>query len=113
MEVRVERLDHLGIVAGTIKELKIIDMINERIGTSKQEIVSTGDAVAAMILNNLGFSNAPLYLSPRFFSDKALSSLFDREDIEPNNFNATKLSNSLDDVHAYGIADSIFYSCQW
>lgn len=36
MEVRVERLDHLGIVAGTIRDLKIIDMINERVGTSKQ-----------------------------------------------------------------------------
>jgi hypothetical protein len=29
------QLDHLGFVAGTIKELRIIDMINERIGTSK------------------------------------------------------------------------------
>ena len=51
MEVRVERLDHLGVVAGTIKELGIVDMINTRVGTSKQEIVSTGEAVAAMILN--------------------------------------------------------------
>ena len=50
MEVQVERLDHLGIVAGTIKELKIIEMINERIGTSKQEIISTGEAVAAMMV---------------------------------------------------------------
>ena len=103
MEVRVERLDHLGVVAGTIKELGIVDMINTRVGTSKQEIVSTGEAVAAMILNNLGFANAPLYLSPNFFSDKALDNLFGREDIEAKNFNPTKLSNSLDAVHAYGL----------
>lgn len=102
MEVQVERLDHLGIVAGTIKDLKIIEMINERIGTSKQEIITTGEAVAAMILNGLGFANTPLYLSPQFFENKALSTLFDRDDIKPNNFNATKLSNSLDAVHDYG-----------
>ena len=30
-EVVVERIDHLGIVAGIIKELRIIELINDKI----------------------------------------------------------------------------------
>ena len=56
-----------------------------------------------MILNGLGFTSEPLYLSPEFFSDKPLSNLFDRNDIEASNFNARKLSDSLDDVYKYGL----------
>jgi len=32
MKVEVKRIDHLGIVAGTIKDLDIVDMINKQHG---------------------------------------------------------------------------------
>ena len=80
LDLKVERLDHLGLVASTIKDLKLIEMIDERIPTSPQETITTGEAVAGMILNGLGFTSEPLYLSPEFFSDKPLSNLFDRND---------------------------------
>ena len=101
LDLKVERLDHLGLVASTIKDLKLIEMIDERIPTSPQETITTGEAVAGMILNGLGFTSEPLYLSPEFFSDKPLSNLFDRNDIGASNFNARKLSDSLDDVYKY------------
>ena len=53
LDLKIERLDHLGIVASTIKDLKIVETIDSRIKTSKQEIITTGEAVAAMIINGL------------------------------------------------------------
>lgn len=48
--VRVERLDHLGLVAGVIKDLGIIESIDARIPTDEMEKITTGEAVAGMIL---------------------------------------------------------------
>ncbi len=108
LNLKIERLDHLGIVASTIKDLEIIKMIDDRIGTSKQEIVTTGEAIAAMVLNGLGFTSEPLYLSPSFFEDKPLTNLFGKDNLNPNNFNATKLSNSLDKIYEYGLEKLFF-----
>jgi hypothetical protein len=58
--VTVERLDQLGIIAGVIKDLGIIEMIDARIVPDDQEDITTGEAVAGMILNGLGFSVAYL-----------------------------------------------------
>lgn len=102
-DLKISRLDHLGIVSGTIKDLNIIEMIDDRIGTSKQEVISPGEAVAGMIYNGLGFTGEALYLSPHFFEDKPLNILFDRNDLVPKNFNADKLGNSLDALHSYGL----------
>ena len=68
--VTVERLDHLGIIAGVIKDLGIIEMIDTRIVPDDREDITTGEAVAGMILNGLGFSDRPLSLTPQFFANK-------------------------------------------
>jgi len=78
--VKVERFDHLGIIAGVIKDLGIIEMIDARIVPDDQEEISTGEAVAGMIINGLGLSNRPISLTPQFFSNKPLEVLF-REDV--------------------------------
>ena len=103
LNLEIERLDHLGIIASTIKDLGIIKMINDRIGTSNQEVITTGEAVAAMVLNGLGFTSEPLYLSPYFFEGKPLANLFGKDNLTPENFNATKLSHSLDNIYEYGL----------
>lgn len=102
MQASTERLDHLGLVSGVIKDLGLVELIDERIGTDPRETISTGESVAGMILNGLGFSSKPLSLTPRFFQTKAVSSLF-REDVKAEDFNANKLSRSLDKVHQYGV----------
>jgi len=53
-QVRVERLDHLGLLAAVIKDLGLIDMIDTRLVPDAQEVITPGEAVAAMILNGLG-----------------------------------------------------------
>jgi len=55
--VRVERLDHLGVIASVIKDLGLIDMINARLVPDAQEVMTPGEAVAGMILKGLGFAN--------------------------------------------------------
>ena len=80
-QVRVERLDHLGVIASLIKDLGLIDMIDTRLVPDEQEMITPGEAVAAMILNGLGFANRPLSLTPQFFASKPLDLLL-REGID-------------------------------
>jgi transposase len=99
--VKVERLDHLGIIASVITDLGIKELIDTRIVGDDQEEISSGEAVASMIINGLGFSNRPLSLTPQFFSNKPLELLF-REDVCAEHFNRFKLGRSLDKVFDYG-----------
>lgn len=98
---KVERLDHLGVIAGVIKDLKLVEFIDERIPGDAREEISCGEAVAGMIINGLGFSDRPLTLTPQFFENKALNSLF-RPGVSAESFNRFKLGRALDDCHAYG-----------
>jgi transposase len=97
----IERLDHLGIVAGVIKDLNIVQLIDERLGSFKGETLSAGETVAGMILNGLGFSNKPLSLTPLFFKNCPLSLMF-REGVKAEDFNRFKLGRVLDRCHGYG-----------
>ena len=99
--VKIERIDHLGIVAGVIQDLGIIEMIDSRITPDKREEITTGEAIAGMIINGLGFSDRPMSLTPQFFEGKALDALI-REGITPDMLNRFKLGRSLDDVYCYG-----------
>ena len=106
METEVQRIDHLGIVAGVIHDLKIVDMINERISTDQREEISTGEAVAGMIINGLGFSDRPMTLTPQFFQNKAMELLF-RPGVQADHFNRFKLGRALDACYEYG-CDNLF-----
>src|ERR687887_67691 len=99
--IRVERLDHLGVIASVIKGLGLIPMINARLVPDEQEEITPGEAMAGMILNGLGFANRPLSLTPQFFANKPLDLLF-REGVCAEMFNRFKLGRTLDEVHAYG-----------
>src|SRR6266403_1457088 len=99
--VSVERLDHLGVVASVIKDLGIIEMLDARLRVHEQEEITTGEAVAGMILNGLGFSNRPLSLTPQFFANTPLDLLF-HEGLHADLFNRFKLGRTLDEVSGYG-----------
>ena len=71
----MQNLDHLGIVAGLVDELGIVDQINQHLGVDPRERISPGVAVKAMILNGLGLASAPLYLFEQFFMGKATEHL--------------------------------------
>lgn len=101
VHTQVERLDHLGVIAGVIQDLGLVEFIDNRIPSDPREGISCGEAVAGMIINGLGFSDRPLTLTPQFFENKALSKLF-RPGVNADHFNRFKLGRALDDCHTYG-----------
>jgi hypothetical protein len=52
--IQVANLDHLGLVAGMIDAIGIVEKINHLVGNSTWEKVSPGQAVKAMILERTG-----------------------------------------------------------
>jgi len=62
MSVEIKNLDHLGLVAGIIDEIGIVEKINALIGEKKTEKISAGKVVKAMILNGMGLVSSPLYI---------------------------------------------------
>ncbi len=99
--VRVERLDHLGLIASVINALGLVSMIDARLQPDDQEAITPGEAVKGMILNGLGFANRPLSLTPQFFAGKPLDLLF-RPGVTSDMFNRFKLGRTLDEVNTYG-----------
>jgi transposase len=104
--VRVERLDHLGLIASVINDLGLVSLIDTRLKPDDQEAITPGEAVKGMILNGLGFANRPLSLSPQFFANKPLDLLF-RPNVTAEMFNRFKLGRTLDEVTTYG-SDLLF-----
>ena len=100
-EIAVQNLDHLGLVAGLIDEIGIVEQINQLVGEKSGEIVSPGHAVKAMILNGLGLVSAPLYLFSQFFEGKATEHLIG-EGIQPKHLNDDRLGRVLDKLYVTG-----------
>ena len=105
--MKVENLDHLGIVTGLIDEIGIVELLNEMLGTDPREKVSIGIAVKAMLLNGLGFVSAPLYLFEQFFRGKATEKLLG-EGIKAENLNDDRLGKALDKLYEAGINSTNF-----
>ena len=42
VQIDVQELDHLGIIAGIVDEIGIVEVINQEIGTDLREKVSAG-----------------------------------------------------------------------
>jgi hypothetical protein len=55
-EITIKNIDHLGIVAGLVDEIGIVETIDEKLGKDKREKLSAGPVVKAILLNGLGFS---------------------------------------------------------
>ncbi len=76
-------------------------MIDSRIAPDERGEISTGEAIAGMVLNSLGFSNRPISLTPQFFENKPMALLF-RDGVSSGLFNRFKFGRSLDKVFSYG-----------
>ena len=70
IQIDVQEIDHLGIIAGIIDEIGIVEIIDKELGTDVREKVSAGQVVKAMIINCMGFLTAPLYLFSDFLQEK-------------------------------------------
>ena len=104
--LKADDLDHHGIVAGTIDELNIVEIIDSLVGVHEDEKITTGEAIKAMIINGLGFTDRPMSLTPQFFENCPVNILF-REGVEACDFNRFKLARALDKIHEHG-SEAIF-----
>ena len=101
--VQVETLDHLGIVAGLVDKLKLLERVDARVPISKTHgaIVTYGQSIKVMIINGLGFTQNPIYLSPTFFEGKDVCARMG-ERIEAQHLNVDVHGPTLDAIYKYG-----------
>ncbi len=102
MEIQVKNLDHLGIVAGIVDQIGLVEEIDRLVKPHPQQIISTGQVVKATILNGLGFVSAPLYLFSEFFVGKATEHLLG-EGIKPEHLNDDRIGRALDSLSNQGL----------
>ena len=106
-EIEIQNIDHLGIVAGIIDSIGIVEIINELIGIEKDEKVNAGQVVKAMIINGLGFVSKPLYMFPKYFETIACEHLIGAG-VKPEYLNDDKLGRVMDKLFIKGL-DTIFF----
>jgi transposase len=106
-DIKIQNIDHLGIVAGIIDSIGLVEIINELIGEQKGEKVSPGHVVKAMILNGLGFVSKPLYMFPKYFETIACEHLIGKG-VKPEYLNDDKLGRVMDKLFIKGL-DTIFF----
>lgn len=99
--IEIVKLDHLGIVAGVIDEMELVEEVNKKVGLRVKEAVSPGQVMKAMILNGLGFLSAPLYLFENFFVGKATEHLIG-EGVTAEQLNDDRIGRALDKYYEVG-----------
>ena len=104
LAIDVEDVDHLGIIAGIVDEIGLVEIVNEQLGTHEQESVSAGNIVKALILNCLGFLTAPLYLFSQFFEGKATEHLIGAG-VKPEQLNDHRIGRVLAQLYSYGVTE--------
>lgn len=106
----MQNLDHLGIIAGLVDELEIVEQINQHLGEDPRERISPGVAVKAMILNGLGLVSAPLYLFEQFFAGKATEHLLGAG-VQAEHLNDDRLGRVLDALYVSGLSQLFMVIC--
>ena len=102
--VEAKDIDHLGIVAGIIDEIGLVEEVDHRLGTHSQQYISSGEVLKAMIINGLGFVSAPMYLFEEFFIGKATDHLIG-EGVEPAHLNDDRLGRVLDKLYEADLSE--------
>ncbi len=103
-EIEIKNIDHLGIVAGIIDSIGLVETINSLIGQESGEKISPGHVVKAMILNGLGFVSSPLYMFSDFFQDKPCEYLIG-EGVKAEYLNDDKLGRVMDKLFIKGLTE--------
>lgn len=97
-------VDHLGLVSGITQDLGIVELIDELIPIDPTSRLSHGQTVLAMLINGLGFTTRPMYLSPQFFANKAVDILIG-PGIEAKDLNDYQFGKTLDALYSYGCSE--------
>ena len=105
--IQTVNMDHNGLIAALCKDLKVVERIDARLKSNSQRKVSPGQAVVAMILNGLGFTNRRLYLTHQFFASKPIKDLLGNG-LRAEDLTDYTLGHALDDIANYGSSKTIW-----
>jgi hypothetical protein len=96
-------VDALTNVLIAIDTLKLVQRIDARVLISKTHgaIITHGQSIKAMIINGLGSTQNPIYLSPTIFEGKGVCALMG-EGIEAQHLNNDVHGRTLDTIYKYG-----------
>jgi transposase len=105
-DLELKKIDHLGIVAGIVDSIGMVEIINKLLSFEPGEKISAGQVVKAMILNGLSMMSQPLYMFPKFFELIACEHLIGAG-VKPEYLNDDKLGRILDKLFIKGL-DTVF-----
>ena len=96
-----QRVDHLGLVSSIVQDLGIVDIIDSHLIWNPKSHLSCGQVVLAMLINGLGFTTRPMYLSPQFFANKPVDLLIG-EGVSASDLTDYQFGKALDSIYSYG-----------
>ena len=96
-----QRMDHLGLVSAIVQDLGLVDLVDTHLITDSKSHLSHGQMVLAMLINGLGFTTRPMYLSPQFFENKPVDLLIG-PGISASDLNDYQFGKTLDAIYHYG-----------
>lgn len=98
MEIKSMNIDHLGIISAMCDEIGLVEVINEFVPPDKSMKLSIGSRIKAILINCLGFTGRPFYLSSQFFAKRPVKLLVD-ENATPELLNDDALGRALDALY--------------
>jgi len=103
-ELTPYNLGHLGLVGAFIRETGIIEKIDSMIPklSNNPGNFTHGEVVALMILNGLGYTSRPLYMTHTFFEAKDVEAMLGIE-YESSWFNDDVIGRTMDEMYEYGL----------
>ena len=97
-------MGHLGLVGAFIQETGIIEKIDSRLPKISNNAghFTHGQVVALMILNGLGYTTRPLYMSNTFFEARDVEAMLGIE-YQKAWFNDDVIGRTMDALYEYGL----------
>ena len=98
-------IHHLGMVGAFIKESGIIETIDEMIpktSNNNSAHFTHGQVVALMVINGIGYTSRPLYMTHQYFKKKDVETILGLE-FKPEWFNDDVIGRTLDALFEYGV----------
>lgn len=99
-----KNIDHLGLIAGMVDELGIVEVIDNTLSQDHEKRhISIGQTIKALILNGLGFTGRPMYLTPQFFATKPTELLIG-EGVKAQHLNENTIGRAMDSLYKHGVS---------